>query len=169
MMVKENEEPIFIDVQYKNAKGNDERILEKEIRKLLEDQPFAVFATQGKDITDTSLISFAASYDLKHLVFATPVNTRKYDLVNSNGNVSILVDDRSQQSSINLISALTISGRARILSNAAEILEWTGILTEKHPYLTAFVAAPTTAVILVDVTQFNFVKKFQEVWKWDPR
>ncbi len=168
-MIRDYEEPFLIDVQQNHAKGEEARALEEEIRRLSEEQPFAVLATQGKGITDASLISFASSPDLKHIVFATPRRTGKFDLIAGDENVSILVDDRSvQQSSINQISALTITGRARALSDANEILKWAGLLTEKHPNLAAFVMAPTTALILVEVANYLYVKRFQEVWVWKP-
>ena len=167
--MKKYEEPLFIDVRQNYPKDEDAKILEIEIRRLSTEQPFAVIATQGREFTDASLISFATSLDLKNIVFATPINTGKFDLIAGNENVSILVDDRSlQQEKINQISALTITGKARILSDENEIINWAGLLKEKHPNLSAFIDAPTTAVIIVKVVRYLYVKKFQEVWEWDP-
>ena len=167
--MKQYEEPLFIDVSKNSPEGEDARILEDVIRRLLEEQPFAVLATQGKGITNASLISFAKTPDLKHIVFATPINSGKFDLIDGDENISILVDDRSQQQdNINQISALTITGKARILQEENEITNWAGLLTNKYPNLTAFVTAPTTAVILVEVVRFLYVSKFQEVREYDP-
>lgn len=66
-----------------------------------------------------------------------------------------------QQDNINQISALTIIGKGEILSDEKEIIRWSGILTEKHPNLHAFVEAQTTAVILVQVARYLYVNKFQ--------
>ncbi|KAF0092043.1 MAG: pyridoxamine 5'-phosphate oxidase-related FMN-binding protein [Fusobacteria bacterium] len=168
-MVKKIEEPILINVQKHSPKAENARELENDIRKLLESQAFAVLATQGKGITVASLVTFDSSIDLKNIVFVTPRNSEKFNLIDRDENISILVDDRSMhQDSINEISALTIIGKARILSNEKEILEWGARLTRKHPNLTSFVKAPTSAVILVDVVRYQYVKKFQEVWEWDP-
>lgn len=168
-MVKKIEEPIFLKVQKNYPSGENAKSLENDIRKLLESQAFAVLATQGKGITVTSLITFDSSIDLKNIVFVTPRNTEKFNLIDRDENISILVDDRSiHQDSINEISALTIIGKARILSNEKEILEWGDRLTRKHPNLSSFVKAPTSAVILVEVVRYQYVKKFQEVWEWDP-
>jgi len=167
--MKQYEEPIFIDVSKNSPDGGDARKLQDIIIRLLEEQPFAVLATQGKGITNASLISFAKTNDLKHIVFATPINSGKFELIDGDENISILVDDRSkQQNSINQISALTITGKARILQDENEIANWDGLLTEKYPNLTAFVKAPTTAVILVEVVRLLYVSKFQEVWEFDP-
>lgn len=167
--MKQYEEPLFIDVSKNSPEGKDVGILQDVIRRLLDEQPFAVLATQGKGVTNASLISFAKTDDLKHIVFATPINSSKFDLIDGDENISILVDDRSQQQdSINQISALTITGKARILRDKIEITKWAGLLTGKYPNLTAFVTAPTTAVVLVEVVRFLYVSKFQEVQEYDP-
>ncbi len=168
-MAKKFEEPIYLKKQKNYPNGENAKNLEKDIRKLLESQAFAVLATQGRGITVTSLITFNSSADLKNIVFVTPRNSEKYDLIARDENISILVDDRSMhQDSINEISALTIIGKARILSIEKEILDWGNHLTKKHPNLKSFVKAPSSAVILVEVVRYQYVKKFQEVWEWDP-
>ena len=168
-MARKYEEPKSINVKKISPAAENARELQNDVRKLLEFQPFAVLATQGKGITVTSLITFASSFDLKYIVFATPRATGKFDLIVNEENISMLVDDRSiQQDNINKISALTIAGKARILEDEKEIEEWGSLLTKKHPNLTAFVNAPTSAVILVKVVRYHYVKRFQEVWEWDP-
>ena len=169
-MGKKYEEPLYIDLHKNSPEGDEARELEDDIRRLCEGQPFAVLATQGKGITKASLISFAASSDLKHIVFATPSRNGKVDNIASEENESIIVEDPTlQQDSINEISALTIIGKGRILSDEKENLEWASLLTEKHPNLKLFVEAPTTSVILVEVVRYLYVKKFQDMREWDPR
>jgi nitroimidazol reductase NimA-like FMN-containing flavoprotein (pyridoxamine 5'-phosphate oxidase superfamily) len=169
-MAKIYEEPLYIDVQKNSPRAEEAKALENDIRTLCQSQPFAVLATQGKGITKASLISFAVSDDLKSIVFATPLHSAKADFIVAEENVSILVDDRSlQQDRINQISALTIVGKAKVLSDEEDISKGAELLTEKHPYLKAFVMAPSTIVILVEVETYLYVKKFQEVWQWDPR
>lgn len=148
---------------------NTEISLEEAIRELCEEESFAVLATQGSGQPYTSLIGFATSNDLTHLVFATPKQTRKYALLEKNTQVALLVDNRSSQSdSINEISALTITGKGRILSESEEIVKWGGLLTKKHPYLRDFLAALDTAVVVVEVYQYLYVRKFQDVSVWAP-
>lgn len=169
MMDKKYEKPLLVDVQKNYPEGEEAKALEDDIRELCKNQPFAVLATQGKGITNASLISFAVSHDLKSIVFATPINTAKFDLIACEEDVSILVDDRSlQQENINQISALTIVGKGSILSDEDEILKWSELLTEKHPNLKDFLKAATTSVIIIDVVNYHYVKKFQKVMEWDP-
>ncbi len=168
-MTRKKEDPLFIDVQKSSPEGEEASALENDIRKLCASQPFAVLATQGKGITNASLISFAVSYDLKHIVFATPIHTGKFDLIAVEENISFLVDDRSlQQDQINQISALTIIGKGQILTDEDDILKWGDLITKKHENLKEFVKASTTSVILVEVVRYHYVKKFQEVKEWNP-
>ena len=161
------DEPKYI----KKTKGieDKEKPVRESIRELCESQSFAVLATQGKGQPYTSLIGFATSDDMKYVVFATPKQTRKYSLLEEDNRVSLMVDNRAQQpDSINFISALTITGKVRILDDAEEIEKWSGLLTEKHPYLSSFVRSSSTAVILVEVYRYYYVRRFQEVFEWIP-
>ena len=143
--------------------------IRESIKELCESQSFAVLATQGQGQPYTSLIGFATNDDMRYVVFATPKQTRKYSLLEEDNRVSLMVDNRAQQpDSINFISALTITGNGRILNDAEEIETWSGLLTEKHPYLSSFVRSSSTAVILVEVYRYYYVRRFQEVFEWIP-
>lgn len=142
---------------------------EERIREMCEGQSFAVLATQGAGQPYASLIGFAANADLTHLVFATPKKTRKYALLEQENRVALLVDNRSSMpNNINNLSALTITGKASILSEPEEIKTWGELLANKHPYLRDFLASPDTAVVLVEVYQYLCVQKFQNVSEWVP-
>ncbi len=167
-MKRDYDEPIFVDVASCEKACVDTEI-EEEIRALCLEEPFAVLATQGGGQPYTSLISFTMSDDLKHLVFSTPTQTRKYSLIVANSNVSLMIDNRSRQpESINHICGLTITGRARVLSAAEEIAKWQPLLTAKHSYLQKFVKSSSSSLILVETVRFLYVRRFQEVYQWVP-
>lgn len=169
-MIKKYEEPLYIDLKKNFLKEENVGELKNDIRRLCESELFGVLATQGKGITHASLISFAISNDLKYIVFATPVNTGKFNLIAADENISVLIDDRSShKESINEISALTIIGKGKILSDEKQIVKWGNFLTEKHPNLKTFVNATSTAVILLEIEKHLYVKKFQEMREWNPR
>lgn len=146
-----------------------EKSLEAAIRELCEGESFAVLATQGSGQPYASLIGFATSEDLTHLVFATPKQTRKYALLEKENRVALLVDNRSSQpDSVNNLSALTIIGRGKILSAQEDKYKWGELLTDKHPYLRDFLASSDTAVVAVEVDKYLYVQRFQEVSEWIP-
>lgn len=167
-MKRDYDEPMFIDVVYYSKDCSAEQI-ETEIKELCFEQPFAVLATQGEGQPYTALISFAASDDLTHLVFSTPTQTRKYSQIKDNRQVSMLIDTRSlQPESINLVRAVTVTGKARPLENADEIELWSKLLLDKHGYLEKFVHSESSSLILVRAVRYFYVRRFQEVYQWTP-
>lgn len=169
-MGKEYDKPIFIDVKNidSNDKDSEQRCIDG-IRNLSENQTFAVLATHGEGGPFASLVAFAVSGDLKHIVFVTPRNTTKYNNIHMNGNVTLLIDNRSDQpDSINQISALTITGTASEIKNGFAMEKWVSIYLEKHPGLGDFVNASSNTAILVEVENYVYVSKFQEVFVWSP-
>ena len=147
-----------------------EKTIEESIRELCQGEDFAVLATQGNDQPYTSLIGFVTTPDLKYVAFATPKQTRKYFLLESNKRVAFMVDNRaSQLGSINYISAVTITGKARFLTEVQEEEHWGGMLIEKHPYLTDFIKSSATAIVVVEVYRYFYVRRFQEVAEWVPK
>jgi nitroimidazol reductase NimA-like FMN-containing flavoprotein (pyridoxamine 5'-phosphate oxidase superfamily) len=161
------DEPLFIDV----TRGDKDlhKQVEEEIRELCQEQPFVVLATEGEGQPYNNLISFVISDDLKHAIFATPVQTRIYSLITSNNRVSLLFDNRNEKpENINHFKALTAVGTASILKERSQIEQWSELLIRKHSYLEKFVRASSTGLILVDVARYYFVRKFQEVFELNP-
>ena len=68
------------------ALGRDD--LEARIRELVTGQPYAVLCTQGGGQPYGSLIATGFTPDLRHVLFATPITTRKFRLLESSGGVA---------------------------------------------------------------------------------
>nr|WP_300004255.1 pyridoxamine 5'-phosphate oxidase family protein [Tissierella sp.] len=169
-MDKYNEKPEYVDVKKEDTEDKEykEMMIEK-INIMIRTQDFGVLATQGDDECYTSLISYSSGSRLKTMVFATPIKTKKYESIEKHKNVSILVDNRSNNSSnINDIAAITAIGSARILEDKDEIKVWSKILVDKHNYLDDFIDAESTAIVLVDIKNYSYVSSFQEVIEWKP-
>ncbi len=164
-MKKKYDSPLYLN----KTASPDAAGLKEEIQHILSSESFAVLSTQGEGQAHSSLISFSSFDDLRKLVFSTPTQTRKYELISRSAQVSILVDTRCQsQGSINHIKAVTISGRARIIASGPESQEYEEILLSDYPNLESFIKAPTSSVIVVDVHHYHYVRSFQEVLEWDP-
>lgn len=141
----------------------------ERIRTLLTEQPYAVLCTQSQSQPYGSLVAFAASNDLKSLVFSTPVATRKYRLLTECEHVALLVDTRSNSSGDMMeIEAVTATGRAYIIATGADFDRWASLLIGRHPHLAAFVKAESTALVRVEVVRYFHVCRFQEVRQWVP-
>ena len=133
------------------------------IRELLESQSLAVLSTQMSGRPYSNLIAFAASGDLKDIVFATPRASRKYANLIAEPRVSLLIDNRSnQEADFAQASAVTVLGTAtEALDSDRE--KYLRLYLHKHPYLKEFVTAPSCALMQVKTEKFIVVSRFQEV------
>lgn len=142
--------------------------LERSIRALLSDQPYAVLCTRLGEQPYASLMAFAASEDLREIGFATPVTTRKYRFLGQADRVALLIDDRSRRQDMMGVQSLTVTGRARELKPGAEAERWAARLSERHPYLADFARSPSCALFVVEVVRGFYCVRFQEVRVWRP-
>lgn len=164
------DEPIL---DTRNADGTREKLdnasAKAHIRRLVTEQPYAVLCTQGQGQPYGSLVAFAATDDLRYLVFATPSTTRKFRLLCECQRVALLIDNRSEGiKDIMALEAVTATGRASEVMKGPESPASSGLLIERHPYLESFVSAPSTALIRVEIVRYLHVVRFQEVQEWIP-
>ncbi len=134
--------------------------LSNKIKKILDSQTFAVLCTQKNGHLHSCLITYVITDDVKTLYFATPKDTKKFEHLQNNGEVSLLIDNREDHPrNINEISAITITGRAKILEEENEISKWKTRLVEKYPDLNEFANDPATAIVRIDVSDYKLVNK----------
>ena len=146
--------------------GSDD--LRTTLRDLFASQRLAVLATQGAVGPHTSLVAFAAVDDLRHLVFATERDTRKYANLVADPRVALLVDDRShREADLVEATAVAATGRARE-AHGEERERLADLLLRKHPALKPFVAGPGCALVTVAVEAYQVVTRFQSVAEFCP-
>jgi uncharacterized pyridoxamine 5'-phosphate oxidase family protein len=123
------------------------------LREIVSTQYFAVLNTIGEGLPHSNLVSFAATEDLKSLVFVTGRNTRKYRNVQDNHNVSLLVDNRTNRpSDTSQAIAIAAIGIAREEIDNRSLLR--DIFLARHPQLRQFVEAPDSAIMLVTIREY---------------
>ena len=71
--------------------------LKRLLANLFSSQPLAVLATQGNGQPYGNLVAFAATEDLKSLLFATARGTRKFANITLEPRVAMVVDSRTNQ------------------------------------------------------------------------
>ncbi len=71
--------------------------LKRLLKDLLSSQPLAVLATQSNGQPYGNLVAFAATEDLKSLLFATVRNTRKFSNITTDPRVAMVMDSRTNQ------------------------------------------------------------------------
>lgn len=137
--------------------------LKEIVTGIIDSQKLAVLATQKDGKPYGSLVAFAASADLKTILFATTRATRKYANLLAEAHAALVIDTRTNQT-----ADFSDAAAATVLGDVVEVPEgerqkFLGIYLEKHPYLKEFVESPTTALLMVHVKKYIVVSRFQNV------
>jgi heme iron utilization protein len=137
--------------------------LKETIKGILDSQKLAVLATQDNGKPYGSLVAFAATADLKTILFATTRASRKYANLLSDARVAMVIDTRTNQiADFSDASAVTVLGEVEEVTGH-EQQEFLTIYLDKHPYLKEFAESPTTALLRVKVKTYVMVSRFQNV------
>lgn len=137
--------------------------LKQTLAELLATQPLAVLATHGHAGSHASLVAFAATNDLRHLVFATCRTTRKFANLAADPRVALLVDNRSnRESDFQHAVAATVRGEAREAPPARRE-QLLATYLARHPHLREFASSPACALLDVTVHTCSVVTRFQQV------
>ena len=139
----------------------------EELQKLCERQSLAVLSTCREGKPYSSLIGFVASDDFKNIIFATLRHTRKYNNIQNNRQVSILIDSRTNQ-----IEDFSNAAAATAIGTAHEVHgekrnELAATYARRHFYLREFIDDPNCAIILMNVKRYILVSRFQQVVEMD--
>jgi hypothetical protein len=134
-----------------------------QLKDLFCSQLFGVLATIGKAGPYTSLVAFAETGDLNRLLFITSRSTSKFANIVDHPQVSMLVDNRSNQAGdVRAAIAATVVGKAceQRGEEKGDLLE---LFIHKHPNLLAFAHESSTALVEVSVSRYILVSSFEEV------
>ena len=143
--------------------------LDKVIRRLVESQPYGVLCTQGQEQPYGALVAYAMTPALDAAVFATPKATWKYRLLSECARVALVVDTRSAlPGQLMDVEAVTVTGQAHEVARGSEFERLSRLLTERHPYLDAFVCSESSGLFRIDIVLFVYVTRFQDVRQWVP-
>ena len=137
--------------------------LKETIKGILDSQKLSVLATQGEEKPYGSLVAFAATADLKTILFATTRATRKYANLLIHASVAMVIDTRTNRTAdFSDAAAVTVLGEVAEVPDR-ERQKFLGLYLEKHPFLKEFIEAPTTAFLRVKVEKYIMVSQFQNV------
>ena len=133
------------------------------LREMLDDQLLGVLGTHHEGEPYTSLVGFAATPDLKALLFATGRSTRKAANLTADSRASMLIDNRTNTAAdFTEAAAATAVGRVDEVGGD-ERAEFDRIFLAKHPHLEDFVRSPSCAALRLQVSVYMVVTRFQHV------
>ena len=168
--MKTIDEPIFNDPENsKELDAQQDKQLERRIRRLVSQQSFCILSTQGHEQPYGSLIAYAFSDDLKQYFFSTQLSTRKYKLLQECEHVALVIDNRCQHlDNMMQVEALTITGNAKHIKSGANYETGLNLLRSRHSYLNEFLGSASTALFQIDIVRYFHVTRFQMVSQWVP-
>lgn len=137
--------------------------LRDHVHRLLQSESFAVLCTHGAGGAHASLIAYDLSDDLRRMIFATPLDTKKYRLLQESPHVALLVDNRERSMDATRLEAITAVGRARIVTDPEERRRLAEQLEQRHAYLQPLLAQDSTVIFVVEVTEYEYVTNIQQV------
>ena len=130
--------------------------------------PLAVLATSGEDKPHTSLVAFATAGEVERILFATNRATKKFANIKGNCQVALLVDNRTNQVS-DFMDAIAVTAHGTAVELEGEDRgQMAEVFLAKHPHLMDFVASPSTALVMVEVSKYDVAKRFQWVMELVP-
>ena len=122
-----------------------------------------VLATEQHAQPYSSLMAYAHTPDLRHLIFATYRDTQKHTNLLLNSAVSFLIDDRSNDpADYQHAVAISVCGCAQAIPDD-ERAGFLAIYLAKHPTLRDFVTSPECALLRIAVSCYRVVSQFQAV------
>jgi nitroimidazol reductase NimA-like FMN-containing flavoprotein (pyridoxamine 5'-phosphate oxidase superfamily) len=133
------------------------------ISELFRSQTLAVLATEGDGQPYASLMAFAATKDLKSIIFVTSRSTRKFSNLTGNPKAAFLVDSRiGSLHDFREAMAVTVTGLAREVEEE-DMGRLSEIYIAKYPQLRNFISSPNHALMRLDVSKYTFVGSFPRV------
>jgi heme iron utilization protein len=137
--------------------------LMQTIKTIFEDQLLAVLSTHEGSQPYCSLVCFAATDDLRCLVFATARATRKYANLLADCRVAMLVDNRANEAAdVDKATAVTVLGAAQEVGGD-ERENLLARYVDRHPYLEPFASSPATALFKIEAEKYIVVNRFEHV------
>ena len=137
--------------------------IRKKIKDLFKTQNLGILATLGKTFPYQSIVAFAATDDLKNIIFTTNRMTSKYRNLKNSSKVSMFIDNRSnREDDFKDAIGLTALGNANELRGTQREKAMTQFI-RRHPSLKEFVSRPDSSIFIVKVTVYYLVMHFQEV------
>lgn len=141
----------------------------ERLRAMDRKQRHAVLATDAGGRPYTSLVAFALTPDARGILFATPKNTVKYRNILRNSNISLMVDTRSNtRKGYMNAEAIAVLGTAAPVRKGRRRDAYREVFIKKHPALSEFLGAPSTALVYMTITKALHAGRFQTVSEWVP-
>ncbi|SPD73356.1 conserved hypothetical protein [uncultured Desulfobacterium sp.] len=130
--------------------------MREDIKQMIRQKDMCVMATVSGTKPHCSLMSYVPDDECLEIFMVTHKNTTKYRNMLENPSVSLLIDDRDENSAGNRKNskALTISGVSQMIDILSKKKRAAGRLLERHPHLSVFIDDPGAEIFCVKPISF---------------
>ena len=130
--------------------------MRKDIKDMVNEKDMCVLATVSGGKPHCSLMSYVADDECSEIYMVTQKKTSKYKNMIENPHLSLLIDDREENTAALRQSskALTISGTFQAIDNMNKKKSAADRLIKRHPYLNVFIDDPETEIFCVKIVSF---------------
>jgi len=143
--------------------NSGEREALRDIRGILDSQKFTVLSSHAEGQPYANLIAFAATDDLRRILFCTPRSTRKYANISRDPRTAMLFHTSSNKAA-DCREAMSVTATGTVVEvpdnhRGAEA----EVLMERHPALAEFFGDVQNALLALEVEEYHLVRRFQDV------
>lgn len=135
----------------------------EKIKKLVQNADICVLATTGAEGPHTSLMTYLSAPDVSELYLVTSTKSLKYKNLEGDPRVSLLVDTREADRR-GATRAITITGRAYVITDAIRKSALLADIRRSRPHLDSLLVQPELALIGVRVLAFQLLDGVQDAY-----
>ena len=133
----------------------------EKIKELVRKKNICVLSTASNDKPYCSLMAYIADEACKEIYMVTHKNTTKFNNLQKNPSVSLLIDSRETQPRSDA-QALTIDGIFIALVNESKKQKIRKTMIEKFPHMKNFIFHPEAEFIRIKINSFLILKGLTE-------
>jgi nitroimidazol reductase NimA-like FMN-containing flavoprotein (pyridoxamine 5'-phosphate oxidase superfamily) len=128
----------------------------ERMKALVKEKGICVLATVSDDTPHCSLMAYVADQDCREIYMVTQRQSRKYENLMKNPNVSLLIDTREEHPGSHLTEAkaLSVNGTFQKMDDENKRVHVRSRLQERHPHIKELLDHPDAAILCIRVRSF---------------
>lgn len=139
----------------------------ERIKSLLESESLGVLGTSDHGHPYTSLVVFAETEHLDHIIFLTRSDRRKFKNLKSDSRISMYIDSRERWTKDPAtVEGLSIMGVAWEIKREDDRAEAREHYLKKNPHMKFFTEDPNVVIFRINVETYKYVVNFEEAYEF---
>jgi general stress protein 26 len=141
------------------------------VRQMLSKCRLAYLSTVDTELSSSHLSLMRFTYlndddDGEVVIMSTNKKTKKFEMLQHQNGVALLVHDFGQNSNIAGLYSITLNGNCRIVENVSKTDYYRSMHLENNPDYPQFIVGEDIAILCIDVTSARICDINDQVTKW---